>query len=885
MNFTMVKLQGSKIKESKGVVNDISIEQLEKQGDIIGVSESQLIEWVLELHGETIDSIQEKYIEYKNNNDYLSIKELRFIQDVVKVEYTSEKQFVSSFIFNEEEYVWLASKGSAVNTYIRKGISEEIIDRLNNGRNMSKKFIPAKLNAYHSLALSSSKRVTHQPQHVVVVHDNKTSFESTYTSVTKQGVQKGVTEVIERTCSDGNGVIDYKLLNQWSKDLGHDYESSGMSIRNSFMKGMLFPVDLQEFFSDYNVETITDVWGKVHDVKDVDVVMPTSMFKLWDSYKSYEEYEENCRENSYGFRVCIETHDIKMGRLNYQQTTDLHMTDEQIRQLITPTIDYLQDICGRDRWATTLYLNGQSLTESSTAIKGIEQALMIEPRLINEKSVVDSINKQLERRKQDTCLGKYNVESDFQVASSDLFHFLCSTCGIEHNGLLKAGEVFSMWHSDRGHKEALIFRSPMISKENVAKVKLADSKELRKFYKHMKWTVTLNDWDILVEQLCGQDFDGDKNMLVTDKTLLEVFEQVEPVKCEAVKGAEKVVCDNREVLMQGAILGCDESKYNIGTCIDHITSMYSVRSKFDRNSEEYKELEKRILMGIMISQGYIDFRKNGSVVMELPKKWYNLDFCENDFERSICADKKPYFLVKYQPQAKEKRDDYREVMEQLELRSSSIWGLSAEELLSIPYEELDDTQRQLVDYWSSKLPTYMIDNSTQHRMCKMTESMLKEVHISKVTEDCSDLMKNKHVAKGDKEIEKAINTHLTKYDKQRRNIQSKKRYGFDYKEKRREINRELEREREFLKKQLVELCDGDSQLALNCFINTVNKRGKSHTLIWYLFTNEIVENLLELHNYEMKIPVPVKDDTEIDGEVIEYQSRKFIIKTVNVKNN
>lgn len=871
----IVKLPGSTLKKCKYNVN-MTWEELEKECYIIGISASQLNEWLdVLVRNKTTEELEQEHSYLKGQRKLKEMKQIEFMPELIQIEFTSEKQFKDSFKFNGVKYVWLGSKGDCTNTFIEENIAEEIINKLDNGRDKSQKFIPAKLNAYHSLAMSSSRPVKHQPKHVVVVKDNETTFVARYTSVTTQGV-RDVTEEVTMESSDGNGIIDYKLLQLWEQDMNYGkHKSSGVSIRNAFIKGMVFPIDLQQFFAEHNVTEIVDVWGNRHSIADVDMIIPTSMHKLWQSYSSWDEYEANCKTNGYEFRVCKESHEIKMGRINYQFTTDVHMNDNQIQQFITPTIEYLKDIAGRDWLSTVLYLNGQDLAETSTNVHSLSQALMLCPELVKDKSVIQQINYMLQKRKNDACVGRYNVESDYQIISSDLYHFLCSACGIESDGLLKAEEIYSQWHLDRNYKEALLFRSPMISKENIARVNIVDSEELRKFYKHMPWTVVLNDWDLTVETLAGADKDGDTAMVITDPTLLEVHEKVLPCKCQGVKGT-KVVCDNREVLIQGAILGTNDKKYNIGTCINHITNMFSKRSEFSKDSAEYKELSDRILMGLMISQGYIDFKKNGTVVMEMPKHWYDLKECETDFDKSICADKKPYFLVMYQKRAEETKKNYKQTMMQLDLRANCYWGISAEELLAIPWNEMSDEQREVVSHWSNRLPCYLTDQSTQHKMCLATEQALQEMKIGrKETQNCSHLLKSNEVDEGNAVIEKEINSMLFIYDTKLKEIHSKKVYGEkqDVKKLKQQLIYDL---RQQLKYAILDLHE-DIKLVVNCFINVTYKKAGGASLLWELFDDVIVDNLLI--NGKNTMYIPIQDP---NGEYT-YQSKKFRIAEVHIE--
>ena len=511
-------LTSKKIIESNCNVT-INYDEALRGGNIVGIGDSFITEWIDELKGTTTDEIKERYSIAKGNytrgikikqNKQIMI-DCEFIPELIKVEFTSPKHFdklKDGFICIGERYVYFISKGTSSVTYIYGGIAEEFKDRLDNGRNKDIEFIPAKLNAYFSLTNSSSRKVYHQPKHVVVVRDNTTTFEATYLSVTTKGV-KEVTEEVTLEASDGNGVIDYKLMQLWSDDLGYNGKlSSGVSIRNAFVKGMVFPIDLQAFFSEHGVKEITDVWGTVHSVEDVDMIIPTSMFKLFQSYNNYNEYETNCKVNGYEFRVCKESHEIKASRINYHFTTDLHMSEEQVERFIAPSIQHMKDVCGGDWLSTCLYLNGQSLVETSANnINSIEGSLMIAPELINDKIILDTNRQLTQKQRRDLCLGRYWVDSNYQILSSDLYNFLCSVCGIESKGLLKKGEVYSQWHVEREHKEALLFRSPMLTRYNIARVNIADSQELRDFFKYMPEIVVLNVWDLTRETLCGCDFD------------------------------------------------------------------------------------------------------------------------------------------------------------------------------------------------------------------------------------------------------------------------------------------------------------------------------------------------------------------------------------------
>lgn len=82
----------------------------------------------------------------------------------------------------------------------------------------------------------------------------------------------------------------------------------------------------------------------------------------------------------------------------------------------------------------------------------------------------------------------------------------------------------------------------------------------------------------------------------------------------------------------------------IGKITNRITEMFDVRSRFPEDSEEYRVLTYRIATGQKFQQDQIDSLK-GIVTTPMPKHWYRRSACDNDFDRSIVADKKPLFMT------------------------------------------------------------------------------------------------------------------------------------------------------------------------------------------------------------------------------------------------
>ena len=869
---------------------------------VIGIGNSQMVAWLNQLHGADEETLELQYREIKGKRSVAKtraehkeltqqMREMEFIPELVQVQFNvnkaMEKDFdrtCEGFYINGIKYVWFASKGSSVITYIDEKISEDFRAKLDNGRDKSVKFIPAKLNAYLSLSMSSSRKIPQPTGKVVLVRDAETKFIDTYLSVTTKGV-KEVTEEVTLDASDGYGLISPSLMQVWSDYMGYDGKmSSGVTIRNAYCKGLVVPFPFNEFFEEHGITEIKDAYGNIHSVDNIDLILTESMVKAWNCYSSFEEYEKNCKANGYEYRVCKESHEVEYSRSNYQMTTNLEMTDEQIERLLQPSIDHIANITSRDWLSTVLYLNGECLNENSTSINSLSQALMIEPKLLDDIHTLQTLRKLTEKRKRDLCLGRFNVSSNYQICTCDPYLLCESICGMEAKGLLGKDEAWSKHHVDKGSNEVLLFRAPMISKENIKRSKVVNNSKIESYYRYMTELVVISGWDLTCATLAGMDFDGDTCMMLDDEVLLEVQEPTLPVFCEALKG-EKVLCDTLEPLKQCSKLGLNDKAYSIGGCINKITNMFSVMSQFPKDSREYKEINDRILLGLMISQSYIDFKKLGQVVMEMPKHWYNLKECdlldcseeEREFQKNICADssKKPYFFL-YNPVNERYKTKMKDDMESFNIKCLINFGMELKDLLKLDESELTDEMKLLITLYDEKAPIFTKDKSTQHRMCLKTEKMLKQVSLTSKSVDHRDLLKYADIVENE-DYKRLVRQAKRKYKQMSDEIRvmfSKGLYSNSDK-LRAEMLQDI-RGKFIL--WLLEECIDERQ-AVNVAIDCCYDTGLSVQVLWDTewIAKAMVQNLLERNDYKMSIPV--KDE---NGEH-SYLGKKFKILTIDVR--
>lgn len=425
---------------------------------------------------------------------------------------------------------------------------------MNNGRDIRVPLIPAKYEAYQALSCSASHPVS-MPNGILVVDDLVLHFNDKVINLNDENAKEPVMvyreEEVECNDSDGYGLICPELASKWSEDLHEDYLIPGCCIRCSFTKGMCFTFDFHAFAEKYaKSKIVKDVWGTERNIDDIDIILTTSMLKLWDSYKNLEDYLENCKKNGYSFSVtkpCLDKLESERN-LNYQFIQSYNLTDEQIDELIAPTVNEIEDVISRDRNKTILFLKGMGLNADN--VKSIEndfaKAIMIDERMMKDPYIISRLNYVIKKKIDDAKIGVLKIHGNYAQISGDPFalcqHIFKVDIEPEKMGLLKAGEIYSKYWADRNIERIACFRAPMSCKNNIRIVDVANSPEIREWYKYMTTVNVLNCHDSFCAALNGADKDGDA-IITTDNPVLVNTENEPTIVCVQRKGQKEIITE------------------------------------------------------------------------------------------------------------------------------------------------------------------------------------------------------------------------------------------------------------------------------------------------------------------------------------------------------
>lgn len=876
-------------------------------GVVVSLADSQILTWINELNGtENYDSrakqIKKDIKEIKkqpNSEDnkkkvsekYIELYDLQFKKDYLCVVFDKKSDYdrankgfkvngvaykrlicttngvkTSSVVYAADRFV--EYNGQSVN------IHDELKRRIANGRNTDVKLSPAKYGAYESLAASASipvswprSRESNIPGGIIVVKDCVVHFKTNFIEIDDSDptVEPKVTEKhnedFENNMSDGCSMMLPNLSKRWNGELNGDSEHtmSGCNMRCAFTKGMALTFDFIRFAEEIigasaehpEKYLIKDYWGKERDIRDADLILTESQLKLCGSYSSWEDYYEKCIANHYTLRVTKtseeENDDIR--QLNYQFIQSLDLTDDDIDELIAPTVNEIKDIMELDPRKSVAYLCGKGLNEKNVIFaENIAKALMIDKIAINDPYIRSKIKKMINRRIKDAKIGVLDLHGNFQILSGDLYALCESMFGLEPHGILKAGEIYSKYWYDEGVDRVLCFRAPMSNAHSIVAQNICKDKKALDWFQYIDTCIVVNGWDTMPAALNGFDFDGDLLFTTNNASLIRRQTNLPALNCIQTKAPKKVVKEEDIIASNKAGFGS-----KIGSITNKITQMTSLMANYTPNSKEYETLRYRTQCGQALQQREIDKAK-GILPIPMPKEWYQYgaNIIKSDdseeiqekkaFNQTICANKKPYFFMyNYDTE----RINYQKFIEEVNSKSIGLYGISFEDMLKM--DNLSEDAAKFVKYCSAKCPIDM-SPSTMNRICRKIEEEFDENFSCEELEFDYSIYKSKNNVKRSSYAEiKGLCEH---YLMNLKTLNSRK---INNEEERKILLEDKDRLIETLIEDMTSICPNEESLC-DILLDICYTGKMSKTIVWDVCGTQIIKNMLEKHDNTLTYP-------------------------------
>lgn len=437
----------------------------------------------------------------------------------------------------------------------------------------------SKLYAYNGLMLSSGIRIDgidiDRPHRVVVI-DNPTRTERNVSVITVEddGTQSSTRkyhrvekkEDIEITCFDGEGLISKEYARVVDEKLCGKKVHTSFQIRMPYVKGMLHEVDFKDFLTLCGTDTITDLWGMEHSVRDVDVILTKSMFKgygwLTASGMNWEDYRTVFRKYRHALYITNVSKEKpeQTTELNYQFLTTVsiqgdefrpadlpdgwdHSPEEDQRNWLTKQTELrYYNLCANPQFRQDYFLekaNRGSWWERHQGKDHILAAVLKKnPRFINEPIYTKRLEDEADKLVDRYAVGRLIVAGDNRYLSGDLLDFLAFLLPTVPPHKRRQRMFYSTVMTDHfpessfyapqaayAHDDACtLLRNPHIARNEELQLSFYDAKEERKqmrhyYFGHLTDVVMVDSNMLAAERLGGADYDGDMIKTISDPIL------------------------------------------------------------------------------------------------------------------------------------------------------------------------------------------------------------------------------------------------------------------------------------------------------------------------------------------------------------------------------
>jgi hypothetical protein len=899
-------------------------DEAQEYGEVISLFDNQILRSIRDVHNRHIDyhylnklhkeinTLKNKEHSFENvsliKNIQTKINELLFIPEYITIvmDHPSHYKYLykNGLILNGKKFRRFSSSAGQARVSTVCFCEVETADRLDvildNGRNLDKELVPSKFNAYKGVYGSATSEVSTPRFCLVPDYYSDTNVKVNFVTETDYESEdvieiNEITEAFNRF--DGQGLISYEMAAKWAKELELDYVPAQWCVRNSFLKGMLNTFPIHEFCEkinngNYRIRTsYKDENGnpKIIDLRNCDVIISESQFKLWDSFDSIEAYQENCKKNNIKWGVSLHSpkKDKDILKMNYQFLQTLNLNKQDVEKVSEKFVDWITGVTSKNVYYTMLFLIGTEVSEEKF-MKYIDKgennwikSLIVNPDLINDKFIKKKVYDLIKRKIKSGCLGQILIDGNFQTLVSDPYAMMQHVCGLEVTGLLKQNEYYSNYWNQKGVKVVDSMRAPLTYRSEHLLLNLKQNKELDYWYRHNYTGIIVNAHGSETMNWAGSDWDYDIIATTSNPTIIKgVYRDELPVVYTPPKPKKKKLTNddlyNADLFSFGSIIGSITNKS---------TSAYALLPLFKENSEEYRITMNRIQMCTKLQSAQIDKAKIGRQVKGIPSNWLKRqkvnEFDSNEEKQrkellnKVLLEKHPYFFIYLYKGTNTK---YKDHVKRYNITCQQKFGVGLDELKNIKRKTKE--QRELLHIFDEFSPVIETD-CVMNNLCKYIESVDFGIRNIISNNDNGNfyksLLSNNNYVFDEKKYRKIVesfNSHKKKISKliPSTHTNDSVRNGFDE-----GLEKSINGQYEKLKTRLTETCTNEKELVdYLVYMFYVDQPNSNKEILWNLFGDCLFENVKRNSDGTFSIPIP-----DEKGEIV-YLNNKYSLKEVQL---
>ena len=534
------------------------------------LSEKEEIEYLIEqsnsLIFDQIERIRGKFS--RRINEFILVEAKKNPKTQDDLEYILD----NGFRYNNIDYIRFGKSASQGKDGITAFVCEEIYDELYIATQMDIEIdecVISKYEAYRCLLFSSCTLVEDYIPNIVIIDEYEkvlkdqwiryvvekekefTNEKGELKKYKSREIEEGYHD-IKLSPFDGCGCHEKEFAETTSNSLGLDYMAIGNQVRMPFIKGYSIYVPFREIFSTMGITEIVDIYGRTHNIEDIDCIWNISMFKGHKVFKkkygdmAWEKYIETFKKYKFKIGISKYSHHVKdinlNSRMNFQylQCLDLwnpkyiesfakkppekyDILDEnnygKIINIAKYTTNLFDKIIKGERFYTYKFL-GINDTDNYKAESKYVEAVLANDVMLKDPCIKRFIYRKLKKSINEAKLGKIYVEGFYHTVVGDMIGYLEYASGKEPKGCIKSKEFFT---DTLPKGKVLSFRSPLVCPSEVNDVTLVENDVTRKWFSYFKNqdVAMINMYDLSAPQQGGMDEDGDAVLLCSNKTIID----------------------------------------------------------------------------------------------------------------------------------------------------------------------------------------------------------------------------------------------------------------------------------------------------------------------------------------------------------------------------
>lgn len=809
----------------------ITISNSQLTETIVGIRDYSVPESELEQMIQRRAYLKRKIKDESFREEYFSVSEKLkshfFIKEIISVTFEHNAHFKNlskkGFLINGKKYVhFMAGAGQLRRKtvlFIDENILEEVNKRFYNGINTSKDINMSKFGAYFGLYSSSGKKV--RTPNYVVVKDFKFIKKELVDFVTEENNVEQREMDLEVNSFDGMGLISPKMGEAWSFELGLPKIATQFIFRGSFTKGLLVSFPFHLLAEENGITSIEDLYGNFHNIKDVDVILTESQFKMASYYSSVEEHKENSKINKLNWYVTrTNPENDKTSFWTSYQYIQVLKDNTNIESLACDTVKFFENVSYLDRNSSILYLYGDA-NEKKFDIDEIDnyylKLLLLSEESIKDPYVRNYLTSSLNKKIRESYTGKLLMEGNYSFLIIDPLALAEHALGMKVEGILKESEYYSDFWNRKEIETVVCGRSPLTWRSELRRLNLIENSRTKKWFAHFDSGIIFSAFGNDVMYLADADSDGDI-----------IFTSSNPDMIEGCYGGIPVTYNKKptpKTKFDIATLPEFEIKSfgtKIGLITNYSTTLMTMLSVYGENSEEGKEIIKRLKLCRKFQSEQIDLTK-GLIVGKIPE--WSKRKKDDDLHNSLLTNKRPFFM-KYLYSHKSK--EYDNHYESYNIFSWMKWGVDMYSLLNLEFKTKE--QESLCEKFKRNSPLLVGSNSIMERVSRYMVQNIKEIKLSGrgVSFDYTSYLSRE--AKENPEIIKKLELLLKEYNQIKKTLYSSE--AFENKEN----------AFEYIKGKCFEI-SYDYQALTDNAVLLCYKYGKNKNFLHDIFSDGVIHNI------------------------------------------